>query len=657
MIRFEIIFLSLMSMNKIMKYYILFLLIYNQNISYSQNTTDSLIIYYKTSKALFEENKIKDAERQILLGFTYHKKNNLTQKLGNESLLLGQIQKGLSQFENALLNLDNAIKYFNPNKESHKIAQAHLEKGRILVTTAKYSQALSNFHNALIIFEKNKLPKKIATVKMNIGNVFTDIRNYKYAIKNYREAIKIYADNNEESGLAGCYNNIGNIYTAMEKFDSASFYLNKSLTIREKNNEFNLSGQIFQNLASIHLQLLNLDSADYFIQKSYQIHQNNTNSFALHLDYYFIGEIYKEKKDYRKAYKYYKLTYDWAFKHKFYQMFPEVALSLGESLYEEGKTSEASYYYHLNKFYKDSLEIDSYKIEEKYINYEIVKDSLVKKQLVLQKGISEIENDNLNLQETIASNRFVYLMLFVIIVLISGLIIYISIKKRLNQTSRHKQILETQNEELKRTLISKEEKETLLKEIHHRVKNNLQIISSLIRLQSHYTSKDNYLSKINDTENRIRSMALVHEKLYKSENLSKLNAKTYIIELVENILVSSETNTPIHFRPQIDSVQYSIDTLIPLGLIINEIVSNSIKYAFFGKESGVISITLKQKDNLKTIITISDNGIGTDIDYDELSENSLGMELIQSLVEQLDGVIDFDTSNGFKYILTFSKLK
>ena len=168
----------------------------------------------------------------------------------------------------------------------------------------------------------------------------------------------------------------------------------------------------------------------------------------------------------------------------------------------------------------------------------------------------------------------------------------------------------------------------------------------------------NYLSKLSETENRIRSMALVHEKLYQSEELSKLDVSNYIKELVANIYESYETGVPIEFKYDFDKIKYSIDTLIPIGLIINEIISNALKYAFQGKDKGEIYIrfTSKQSKN-QTILEVKDNGIGADIDIEDLKEDSLGLELIDSLTDQLDGNFDLSTEFGFHYFFFFPPLK
>ena len=246
-------------------------------------------------------------------------------------------------------------------------------------------------------------------------------------------------------------------------------------------------------------------------------------------------------------------------------------------------------------------------------------------------------------------------MLRVLVIAIIA-ILFFSARKRLSQTKTHEKILEIQNEELKRTLISKEEKEILLKEVHHRVKNNLQIINSLIRLQSNFMNAKNFKEKLMETENRIRSMALIHEKLYKTGNLASLGIGNYIEELSFNIIESYENhNIKIKLSFDLEDREFSIDKLIPLGLIINEVLSNALKHAFYDRVEGNVWISL-QSGITHSIMTIKDDGLGADLSIDELKEDSLGMELILSLTEQLDGELDINTSNGFEYIFSFPLL-
>jgi len=215
--------------------------------------------------------------------------------------------------------------------------------------------------------------------------------------------------------------------------------------------------------------------------------------------------------------------------------------------------------------------------------------------------------------------------------------------------------LESTNKELNETRISKEEKEVLLQEIHHRVKNNMQIISSLIRLQSGQSDHQKTTEVFNETQNRITSMALVHELLYQTKNFEQLNLSEYLTELVDHLLSSYHLDIPISKSLNISTKMASIDSIIPIGLIVNEAVSNSLKHAFEGKEKGEISISLHNGTEEGYVLSISDNGNGENSANDK-ETNSLGTELIDSLVTQLDGNLSLDKGNGYNYTITIPEL-
>ncbi len=241
---------------------------------------------------------------------------------------------------------------------------------------------------------------------------------------------------------------------------------------------------------------------------------------------------------------------------------------------------------------KDSIETSSNfeEIETQHSKYDFVKDSIHNENLRIEQELEFIKGENKVLSD-ISNRRNIYFTFGVLIlIIIIFILLFVTSRKRLRLEKKHKNILTYQNEELKRTLVSKEEKETLLKEIHHRVKNNLQIISSLIRLQSDFIDQNNFRERLNEVENRIRSMALIHEKLYKSEDLSKLEVGNYIRELTINILDSYDNEEKIDFKFDIEKQKLSIDSLIPLGLILNETISNALKHAFKGQARGEITV-------------------------------------------------------------------
>lgn len=210
-------------------------------------------------------------------------------------------------------------------------------------------------------------------------------------------------------------------------------------------------------------------------------------------------------------------------------------------------------------------------------------------------------------------------------------------------------------EQLKASL---KEKEVLLKEIHHRVKNNLQIISSLLKLQSAYIKEQQAVDMFKDSQNRIRSMALIHEKLYQSKDLSKIDFAEYIRDLTFNLLRSYKTNSQIiSLKTTVNDIWLNIDTAIPCGLIINELVSNSLKHAFTPtNRENQISINLNSDGDKKFLLIISDNGCGFPQELDFRNTESLGLELVCTLTEQLEGTIELDSSTGTSFKIKFSEI-
>ncbi len=209
-------------------------------------------------------------------------------------------------------------------------------------------------------------------------------------------------------------------------------------------------------------------------------------------------------------------------------------------------------------------------------------------------------------------------------------------------------------EELEASTISLKEKEQLLKEIHHRVKNNLQIVSSLLSLQSETIKDEIFLNLISASRNRINSMALVHEMLYSAKDLKKIEAGVYIERLSQNIINTlSKPDSKIIFTFNINNNYFlDIDRIIPLGLILNEIITNSIKYAF-KKNEGEISIKMSEFEN-KHVLEIRDNGIGFPKNFNIETDSNLGLQLIKMLTEQMGAELKMDLAGGAAYKITFS---
>jgi len=200
------------------------------------------------------------------------------------------------------------------------------------------------------------------------------------------------------------------------------------------------------------------------------------------------------------------------------------------------------------------------------------------------------------------------------------------------------------------------EKEVLLKEIHHRVKNNLQVISSLLDLQSSSIKDKRIAELFSESQNRIRTISLTHEQLYMSENPSKFDFAAYIRNL-SNALLFSLSIKPTQHEVNIDinEVFLEINLVIPCALMINELVTNSLKYAFPGDKHGEINIRCYPGEDKKYVLTVSDNGVGFPEDLDYRNTDTLGLQLVNMFVNQLYGTIELDSSKGTEFRITFPR--
>ena len=200
------------------------------------------------------------------------------------------------------------------------------------------------------------------------------------------------------------------------------------------------------------------------------------------------------------------------------------------------------------------------------------------------------------------------------------------------------------------------EKEWLLKEIHHRVKNNLQMAMSLLNTQSFYLENEKAIAAITQSRNRMYAMSLIHQRLYQTDNLELIDMSRYIPELVDYIKDSSSGNGLIFFETRVDPIRLDVAQAVPIGLVVNEAVTNSIKYAFPERIGGTIRVLLQQVLEDHVLLEIADDGVGLGDDFDLRSTRSMGMLLIDSLNQQLEGRLEIQSRDGLIISITFPHL-
>lgn len=240
------------------------------------------------------------------------------------------------------------------------------------------------------------------------------------------------------------------------------------------------------------------------------------------------------------------------------------------------------------------------------------------------------------------------LMFFIGVLRYKGILMDVRLSRdieKANEIQKMNVVLENANKE----------KEVLLKEIHHRVKNNLQVTSSILSLQLNHISKNQEATSIlRESQHRIKTMSAIHETLYKSSNFSSIDFLEYLNNLLADTIevFKKDCSVELQISPTSEKIHLSIDQSLPCGLIINELATNAMKYAFLNQKEGIISLSLiKINDFVK--LTISDNGIGLPENFDFKNTETLGLELVNILIEQLDGEINVTSSKGTTFNISF----
>ncbi|WP_296623204.1 histidine kinase dimerization/phosphoacceptor domain -containing protein [Marivirga sp.] len=421
-------------------------------------------------------------------------------------------------------------------------------------------------------------------------------------------------------------------------------------------------------LLSYHYTDANSDSSDYFIDQIEVLLPKITNPFHHTWYYYAMGSKLIDKAKYEQAEPYLFKTIKLLEENNLstIDVYQFAHSRLGDIAKEEGRYDEAITYY--DKARNSSIEINTkantaYFINKLYQLHELRGD--YKKALENYKewseanNLIEVERNERSLRESelqmnvfnqdkeLAANRqqqSIYIGALIIGALLLGLLYRnYRLKQRSNNT------LKILNEELadKNVLLDKRnaENELLLKEIHHRVKNNLELVKSLISLQSAQIEDPATKEAMMASQNRVQSMGIIHQKLYQGTNLGSIEMKDYFLNLSEGILDTFNAEEKVKIECAMDNLELDVDTAVPIGLIVNELLTNALKYAFPTKENGIIHISLEKTTDNNLKLKIKDNGVGKVVGIAPKG-TGFGSQLVQLLTQQLNGKMQEHTNEG-----------
>jgi two-component sensor histidine kinase len=585
------------------------------------------------------------------------------------------------------INRDSAIYYADiafsiAEKLNQKFYQASIlsDLGYTLLSNGDYGNALTkllvadkliedkNIANNVIItpffnkyFTSND-PKinriiLLGYIKNSLAMLYGRTGSFDKQLAELKEAKKIIETETTDLNLRYTINNnIANAYINMGILDSALYFQQIVLDIESKIENKNYSGASNKAIGDIQFRKGNFEDAKINYLSALALLEKTKNTFYIALSQFALADTYRKLGRVDSALYYSKAGIaNYRSLGSYVPEMEEAYTALALSFKDENKYDSAFYYLQLSKMLSDSINDKEIKTLTNFQNIGF------KEQIRLK----EVEAERIKIK---SRTQILLLLTGLILFSIIAFILYksnkIKVKANLALKDKNDEIEKTVTQ-LKATQVSlaarNEENELLLKEIHHRVKNNLEVVSSLLALQSAQIDDPSVQSAMLASQNRVHSMGIIHQKLYQGENLAAIEMRDYFINLSENILDSFNAEGHIKVECDMPKLVLDVDTAVSIGLITNELLTNSLKYAFHEKENGAIKISLTEQDKAVNaegllLLKISDNGIGKPAD-EKATGTGFGTQLVNLLTKQLDGKLTYEINNGTIVTLIFKKPK
>jgi len=506
----------------------------------------------------------------------------------------------------------------------------------------------------------------------NFGIIQSEIGDLPKALEYYFTSLGIREYVNDELGTSETYNNIGSIYSTLDNSEKSLENYEKAKAIAEKVNDHDLLAVVLSNIGILYKKTGKTQEALECYERSLIIKKELNDIAGYGLTLGLIGQIYEDKEEFKKALSFYNKSLlifkeekdkegvsislnrmaRVYFKQNIINKSRESALE-AISLAKESGNEELimnsslllSSIYERDKLWEKAFEFQKLhvKMRDRVKSIEVQKETAetqIKYDLSSQQQKIDFLSFKNRTQETRLKENKISIVLISIALAIVTILVF-----GYRRSNKKKQLI---NELLER---ENNTKKTILQEIHHRIKNNLQVVNSLLRMQASKTEDKDIKIAFKETQSRVVSMAKLHEKMYNSGDFKNLNSKEYINHLVEDIIENYTVEKKVSLKLDIEEVIFDSKIMMPLSLIINEVITNSLKYAFNSEENPIITVKLKQFNTTKNELYIADNGTG----YDSEKENKgLGTKLIKSLTKQISGTIHHNTNNGTSVTITFS---
>ena len=556
---------------------------------------------------------------------------------------LAQIYFDLFEFEAALEHLQHVLSFYKSADSTENYGELLLRKSAILYAKGEYIESIETTFEAIEQFKNSHESKHLAFSYLQIGSTYLFIEFYDEAEEYYRLAGEHFLKFGDKLGYSVCESNIALVEYERKNYQTAVQLLKKNLPTIIKSDRKTISSFAFQALCDCYFKMGNYDSASYYINKSFIVDKEMEYTNGLTKDYTMLAELAYQNGDNKKALNFGKKALAQLQLAEDFDLHSQVVLLMANLHEKNGNLLESNRYLRKYIALNDSLKIEN-DVLNKLAHQENNKLKVTEFELELaiqKKKVQEKENIN---QEYIIWSLAVLLF-------IAG-VVFLLIWKASQKNKRLNQQLYEKKQELEDELNIKR---SLLQEIHHRVKNNLQVISSMLSIQAQYLKNDKLEKIIDECRGRISSMSLIHESLYKSENRRNPLFNEYIKELIPQLIDTYQVDqSKIKLRLKVEKMELTLDESMPCGLIINEVVSNAIKHAFPDERNGEIQIEMKEVEG-GVKLKIADNGIGISPDFKPQDQNTFGYLLIYTLAAQLEAEVNIETTNGLSYEFFWKK--
>ncbi|MBL4586971.1 MAG: hypothetical protein JKX84_07955 [Flavobacteriales bacterium] len=487
---------------------------------------------------------------------------------------------------------------------------------------------------------------------VGLGGTYHKLRNYNMALYYYRKNRAHVMNEGNRITAAGLTNNIASVYAEIGEPDSAKLAFQKALDIMADST--GMTAQFTSGYASYFIKIIqwNLLSVDEkrglameklaLVPTILEGADRHGEGYWQFRAYHYMAWYYYQRGDHVRAINYCDSAKMVAEVSNNIELLPQIHQVYGKTYLTVGEKEKANYH-----FYRAETIIDSLKTVQSHTEATVAAAFYEAKEKEAQLSDSK-EQTQLSLilvEEQAKQKRWAFLFSVI------SLVLLILMFRLYRTNAKDKKLILVQKERLEKVL---QEKETLLKEIHHRVKNNLQVISSLLELQSNRLSDEVSQNAFQEGQNRVKSIALIHQQLYQGDDLSAVEFTDFTKLLFKQIrAVMVKKGIQVELKLNTDKTTFDIDTAVPLGLILNEMFTNSFKYVFNKNLSGQVIIELKNLGKGRYRLCYSDGGPGLPPDIDIKKVRTLGLRLIYRLTKQLGGSVATNTEDGNLFIIKF----